>query len=64
MAGERTIVLVAHRLSFVRDADHIVVLDGRGGVDAQGTHEELLGRSELYARFCAERAEAGSWRVR
>ncbi|WP_347345371.1 ABC transporter ATP-binding protein [Microbacterium sp.] len=64
MAGERTIVLVAHRLSFVRDADHIVVLDGRGGVDAQGTHEELLGHSELYARFCAERAETGSWRVR
>ncbi|MFT4235874.1 MAG: ABC transporter ATP-binding protein [Microbacterium sp.] len=64
LAGERTVIVVAHRLTFVREVDHIVVLDGRGGVDAQGTHEELLARSEIYARFCHERAEAGSWRLR
>lgn len=39
--GGRTIVLVAHRLSTVRNADNIAVLD-KGSLVEQGTHEELL----------------------
>jgi ATP-binding cassette subfamily B protein len=48
--GSRTVVVIAHRLSTVRQADRILVLDG-GVVQASGTHEELLGASELYATF-------------
>jgi ATP-binding cassette subfamily B protein/subfamily B ATP-binding cassette protein MsbA len=48
----RTTVVIAHRLSTVRDADRILVLDG-GRIAAQGTHEELLESSELYKRMCA-----------
>ena len=48
--GSRTVVVIAHRLSTVRQADRILVLDG-GVVLASGTHEELLGTSELYANF-------------
>jgi ABC-type multidrug transport system fused ATPase/permease subunit len=40
-ASGRTLVVVAHRLSTVRRADHIVVLE-RGRVVEQGTHEELM----------------------
>jgi len=50
-AGRATIV-IAHRLSTVRDADRILVLDG-GRISAQGRHEELLESSELYRRMCA-----------
>lgn len=42
MAGETTRIVVAHRLQTIREADHIVVLDGRGGVEATGTHDELF----------------------
>jgi ATP-binding cassette, subfamily B, multidrug efflux pump len=43
----RTVFVIAQRVSTVRDADLIVVLDG-GTVEALGTHEELLETSELY----------------
>jgi len=48
----RTTIVIAHRLSTVRDADRILVLDG-GKIAAQGRHEELLKTSQLYRRMCA-----------
>jgi ATP-binding cassette subfamily B protein len=48
----RTTIVIAHRLSTVRDADRILVLDG-GQIAAQGRHEELLKTSQLYRRMCA-----------
>jgi len=43
----RTTVIVAHRLSTISLADEIVVLE-RGRIVARGTHEEVLGASEVY----------------
>ncbi len=52
LAGNRTLVVIAHRLSTVRRADKIVVLDN-AGVAEQGRHEDLLAKGGLYARLCA-----------
>jgi ABC transporter fused permease/ATP-binding protein len=59
MAG-RTTLVVAHRLSTVRDADRIVVLAG-GKVAEQGTHDELMARGGVYRRLVEHQviAEAG-----
>jgi ATP-binding cassette subfamily B protein/subfamily B ATP-binding cassette protein MsbA len=48
----RTTIVIAHRLSTVRDADRILVLD-QGRIAAAGRHEELLASSDLYRRMCA-----------
>jgi subfamily B ATP-binding cassette protein MsbA len=47
---DRTVLVIAHRLSTVQHADRIVVLD-RGGVVASGTHRELIDQQGLYRRL-------------
>jgi ATP-binding cassette subfamily B protein len=52
LAEGRTTIAIAHRLSTVRDADEIVVLD-RGTVAERGTHDELLAAGGRYAQLVA-----------
>jgi ATP-binding cassette subfamily B multidrug efflux pump len=49
MAGEKTIIIVSHRLSALRFADRIITLD-RGRIAESGTHAELMEKNQYYAK--------------
>jgi len=51
LSGERTLIVIAHRLSTVMKADKIVVLE-KGKVAESGTHEELLKKDGIYSNLC------------
>ena len=61
LTENKTVIMIAHRLKTIRNADRIVVLDD--GKISSGTHEELLGSNEKYSRFIKLREEAASWKL-
>ena len=58
----KTVIMIAHRLSTVTGADKIIVLDG-GKVAEEGTHEELIEKSGLYAHMWNEYNQAAKWKI-
>ena len=62
LARNRTTLVIAHRLSTVRDADQIIVLDG-GRVVETGHHEALLARGGLYARLVSRQLGGATLRT-
>lgn len=54
----KTVVVVAHRLSTVRDADKIVVID-QGKIAEEGTHQQLIDKEGLYFRLVKNQLELG-----
>ena len=57
LAGSRTVIVIAHRLSTVMRADNILVLE-HGEVVESGRHEELLAQNGLYAKLCRVQRDA------
>ena len=56
-----TVLVIAHKLDTVRDADQIIVLDEHGGISQVGTHDELVSAEGLYHRFWQARVDAAGW---
>ena len=58
----KTLIMIAHRLNTVRNADQILVLSG-GHIVQRGTHQELMAQGGLYADFVGVRQEALRWKL-
>jgi ABC-type multidrug transport system fused ATPase/permease subunit len=58
----KTVIIVAHRLSSIVDADNIVLLEN-GSVSDQGRHGELLSRSSLYKKLWDAHVESMDWDI-
>ncbi len=62
LTHDKTIIMIAHRLKTVRNADQIIVLDNAHIVQ-RGTHAELIRQKGLYADFVSARQEAIGWKL-
>ena len=62
LAKDKTLIMIAHRLSTVTDADRIYVLDN-GEVAESGSHAELMQKSGLYSRMYEEYTRSVDWKV-
>ena len=62
LTREKTIIMIAHRLKTVRNADQIFVVDN-GKIVQHGTHQELIGKEGIYKTFVEDRQEAASWKI-
>ena len=62
LTREKTVIMIAHRLKTVRNADQIIVLD-KGKFAEQGKHDELIKMNGIYARFIDSRKKAVSWKL-
>lgn len=62
LTHDKTVIMIAHRLKTVRNADCICVVDD-GRIVQQGTHAELVEQDGIYRRFVVERRQAAGWKV-
>lgn len=62
LTHNKTIIMIAHRLKTVKNADQILVLD-QGHIVQRGRHEELIKQPGIYADFIHVRKESASWKV-
>lgn len=62
LTRDKTIILIAHRLKTVKNADQILVVD-RGRIVQQGKHEQLMKQPGLYAEFVGGRRQAEGWKL-
>ena len=62
LTRDKTIIMIAHRLKTVRNADQILVLDD-GRIVQQGKHSELISQPGIYADFVGGKKETSGWKL-
>lgn len=63
LTKNKTVLMIAHRLSTVKNADKIIVIED-GQIKESGTHEELLSKNNLYAKMWEDYKKSISWKVK
>lgn len=63
LTKEKTVIMIAHRLKTIRNAEQIVVLD-KGQIVQKGTHKELLAQPGIYTDFIAIREKTIGWKLK
>lgn len=58
----KTVIMIAHRLNTIKNADHIIAIEN-GHIVQEGTHSELISQKGLYADFIAAREKAAGWKL-
>ena len=58
----KTVLMIAHRLTTVQDADNIVVVDN-GRIAEQGTHQQLMEQATLYYKMWNEYQKSVAWKL-
>ncbi len=62
LTKKKTIIMIAHRLKTVRNADQIIVID-KGKVVQKGKHDQLMREDGIYRNFVSGRKRAVSWKI-
>ncbi|MBQ7707936.1 MAG: ABC transporter ATP-binding protein [Lachnospiraceae bacterium] len=62
LTKQKTIIMIAHRLKTVRNADRIIVID-KGKIIQNGKHDELMKQEGIYKDFITGRKQAVSWKL-
>lgn len=62
LTKNKTIIMIAHRLKTVRNADQILVVNG-GKIVQQGKHDDLIRQKGIYADFVSGRKQAIGWKL-
>ncbi len=62
LTKQKTIIMIAHRLKTVRNADQIIVVD-KGKIVQKGKHDELIRQEGIYKNFIMGRKQAVSWKL-
>ena len=63
LTRNKTIIMIAHRLKTVRNADQILVLHD-GSIVQRGNHEDLIRRKGYYSDFVLGRQQAVGWKLK
>ena len=62
LIAEKTLVVIAHKLSTIKNADKIIVIEN-GRITDSGSHKELIGKAGLYKTLCTKRQRSKTWKI-
>lgn len=62
LLADRTVIMIAHKLSTIRNVDQILVLED-GKISQRGTHETLIAQRGLYKKLWDMQYQTSSWKL-